>query len=312
MVAEPVDAARARAANEDPLLKEPNRSLYRVGQPVRGLVSRFAYVAIVAAAFGLMVLGKLDLVLIERVRVNIADVSAPVLDALSRPAASVSELAREVRGLWALRDENSRLRAERDRLLQWQEAARRLQSENNALRGLLQFRAGPSAGFVTARVIADTGGAFAHTVLLNAGTREQVRKGQAVVTGEGLVGRIAEAGRSSSRVLLITDLNSRVPVVVEASRVRAIMSGDNSDFTRLIHAPPGAVFEVGERIVTSGHGGVFPPGLPVGVVVRFDDGIVAVKPFVDRGRIEYVRVIDFGLNGIIGTAPGAAPRAALP
>jgi rod shape-determining protein MreC len=100
---------------------------------------------------------------------------------------------------------------------------------------------------------------------------------------------------------LITDINSRIPVLVESTGARAIMAGDNTDQPRLIHMPPGSVANVGDRIVTSGHGGAFPPGLPIGVVSAVgegDDGVV-VQPFVGRDQLEYVQVIDYGLEGIL-------------
>ena len=98
------------------------------------------------------------------------------------------------------------------------------------------------------------------SLILNAGAREGVRKGSPVVTGDGLVGRIAGVGYRSARVLLITDLNSRIPVLVEPTGMRAILAGDNSDRPRLIRLPPGATVSPGERVSTSGRAGAFPAG----------------------------------------------------
>ena len=158
----------------------------------------------------------------------------------------------QVRELAALREENAGLREDKVRLLQWQTVARRLEAETKALRALLNFVPGPEASYVTARVIGDTGGAFAHALVLNAGFRAGVRKGQAVVTGDGLVGRVAGVGTRSTRVILITDMNSHIPVLVERTRTRAILAGDNSEVLRLIRLPPGAEVSPGDRVVTSG------------------------------------------------------------
>lgn len=267
--------------------------------PIKGLIQRFAYVGLVAAAFGLMLLGKADVPLAERIRTQVTDALAPILDVLSRPVATVSDVVDQVRELASLHEENAGLREDKVRLLQWQTVARRLEAENTALRALLNFVPGPEASYVTARVIGDTGGAFAHTLLLNAGFRAGVRKGQAVVTGDGLVGRVAGVGNRSTRVILITDLNSHIPVLVERTRTRAILAGDNSEVLRLIRLPPGAEVSPGDRVVTSGHGDAFPPGLPVGVVASVSDAGIGVQPFVERSRLEYVRVVDFGLRGIL-------------
>ncbi len=197
-------------------------------------------------------------------------------------------------------------------MLQWQAAALRLEAENKNLRDLLNYVPGPEPSFITARVIADTGGAFAHSLILNAGVRDGVAKGQAAMTGDGLVGRVAGAGSRSARILLITDLNSRIPVLVGTERIRAILAGNNSDRPRLIHLLSGETVSADDRIVTSGHGGAFPFGLPVGVVASVSDGGIGVEPYVERNRLEYVRLLDFGLAGIAGTlAPesGAAVKA---
>lgn len=280
-------------------MKERPGPVHRFAAPIRSASHRFAYLGLVVTAFALMLVGKADVVVMERVSVHVTDAFAPIIDAMSRPAATVSELAARIREMAALGAENSRLRLERDRLLQWQAAARRLEAENEALRGLRNFQIGPEATFITARVIGDTGGAFANTLIINAGSRAGVRNGQAALTGVGLVGRTAHVGARSARVLLITDLNSQIPVIVEKTRQRAILAGDNSDQPRLILLRHEVTVSPGDRIVTSGHGGAFPAGLPVGVVAKVGDGGIKVQPFVERDRLEYVRIADFGLRGVI-------------
>ena len=289
-------------------MKDQSRAAHRIAAPIKNAVQRFAYLGLIVSAFAAMLLGKADTVLMERIRVHVTDAVAPIIDVLSRPAATVSDMVEQAAELTRLREENIRLRTERDRLINWQAAARRLEAENKTLRGLLAFEPGPEARFVTGRVIADTGGVFAHSLVVTVGSRDGIAKGQAAMTGDGLVGRIAEVGRRSSRILLITDLNSRIPVLNERTRVRAILAGDNSEQPRLIHLPPGETAIPGDRIVTSGHGGVFPPGLAVGIVSSVGDGGIAVRPFVKRNRIEYVRVVDFGLDGILGQVRPDVPN----
>lgn len=284
-------------------MKESPRVVNRIAQPIKGLAQRFAYVGLIVAAFGLMLLGKIDAVLVERARTVVTDTVAPILDMVSKPVASASQFARQVEALWGMYEDNESLRQDNARLIQWQAVARQLEAENKTLRELLNFVPDPGAGYITGRVIADTGGAFAHSLLLNAGSRDGISKGQAVVTGEGLVGRIAGVGSRSSRILLISDLNSRIPVVVEPGRVRAILAGDNSDTPRLIHLPPGSILSPGDMVVTSGHGGAFPVGLAVGVVSAVSENGATVQPFVERDRLELVRAIDFGLSGILRSEP---------
>jgi rod shape-determining protein MreC len=280
-------------------VRHRSENILRITAPLRGFAHRFAYVFLLAAALGILLLGKADPMVFQRARTAVTDVTAPVLDALSRPAVTVSHIITEARELARLREENNILRAENERLLKWQNAARTLLAENHDLRKLLNFAPDQDATSVTARVIGDSGGAFVRSVLVNAGAREGVMKGNAALSGKGLLGRVAEVGQRSARILLINDLNSRIPVVVERSRERAILAGDNSITPRLLYLPPTTSVQVGDRIVTSGHGGVFPVGLPVGVVTAVTEEGVRVAPFADAINIEYVRLMDFGLDGIL-------------
>lgn len=289
-------------------MNEKLRPVHRVAAPIRSLAQRFAYLGLVVAAFGLMMLGKADVVVVEQFRAQITDAVAPLLDAVSRPVATVNDVIAEGREMMNLRAENARLRKERDRLLQWEAAGRRLEAENLALQNLLNFVPHEARGFISARVIADTGGAFAHSLVLNAGADDEVRRGQAVVSGDGLVGRVVGVGARSSRILLLTDLNSRIPVVTEQSRVRAVLAGNNTSQPVLDHLLPNDTVVPGERVVTSGHGGVFPPGLPVGVIVSASDGVVVVQPLVATDRLEYVRVIDYGLDQGVLQPQGATGK----
>lgn len=289
-------------------MKTSTRTVNRIAAPVKSAAQRFAYLLLILGAVGVLVIGRVDVASMEQVRVQIVDAVTPILDVAGRPVESFNLGLARIKELQAVHAENQRLRAERDRLLHWQSAARKLESENRALKGLLNFSAGPEASFIAARVVADPGGAFAHSLILNAGEQAGVRKGQAAVTGDGLVGRISGVGSRSSRLLLITDLNSRIPIVIESNRTRAVLAGTNTGRPRLIHLPTGAVIAKGDRVVTSGHGGVFPSGLPIGVVSSAADGIIEVQPYVNRERIEYVRVLDYGLSGIIHTEPSRAGR----
>ena len=261
--------------------------------PLKALVQRFAFLFLLLAAFGIMLLGKADVLVVERVRSAITDVVSPIMDVLSRPAASVSEMVAGIDSLADLQSENERLRRENGHLHEWMAKARRLEAENAAFRDLLNYVPGTSPQFITARVISDSGRVFVQSLIVNAGDRDGIVKGRAVITGDGLAGRVASVGFRSARVLMITDLNSRIPVVLEATRERAILAGDNSGQPKLMFLPYDGTVSPGDRIVTSGHGGAFPPGLPVGTVASVEDGLIRVQPFVDLDRLEYIRVVDF-------------------
>ncbi len=266
---------------------------------LRLLVQRFAFLSLIVGAVALMILGKADILLIERTRALVADALAPLLDAMARPAATVAQITDSFHELANLRAENARLKDENVRLMHWQTVARRLDSENVVLHEQLNVIPDPDPAFVTARVIGDLGSAFGHSMLLGAGSKDGVRKGQAVLSGEALVGHIAEVGLRSSRLLLLTDINARIPVLVESTRTRAILVGDNSARPRLNYIAGSPTISVGDRVVTAASGGAFPPGLPIGVISSITDGIIRVEPFIQRHRLEFVSVVDFGLGGIL-------------
>ncbi len=271
---------------------------------LRLFLQKFAFLALAAVAFAFMLLGKADTVLVERIRATVVDAAAPVLDVMSKPAETVAAVFTNLRELTAIRAENDRLERENDRLMRWQAVARQLEAENEALKNLLHYVPAPHATTISARVVADTGGTFARSLVVLAGKRDGVRKGQSVMSGEGLVGTVAEAGIRSSRVLLLTDINSRIPVLLEESRVRAILTGDNQDRPQLRFIKSQGSVVPGDRVVTSGDASVFPEGVPIGVVASVDEKLgIRVELFVEQDRLEVVRIADFGLDGILPEQP---------
>jgi rod shape-determining protein MreC len=293
-------------------VRQPTGQLSRLGT-IKSLLQRFAFLALIGITFALMLIGKADTVLVERARIAITDAVTPVLRIMSEPAGAIAGFVSNLRELAAIRRENASLREDNARLMQWQSIAQRLDSENRDLRALLSVAAEPSSRFVTARVVADTGGAFARSVIVNAGTSDGVAKGQVVMNGEGLVGRVIQVGLRSSRVLLITDINSRLPVLVGEAGIRAIMAGDNGGRPRLLYLSEKSVVNPGDKVVTSGDADAFPLGLPIGQVARMGDGVVELEPYMSGDKLQYVRIIDFGLaNTIASTTPPAQPKPVAP
>ena len=262
-------------------------------------MQRFALLSLVTVAVALMLLTKADISVIDKARMAVSDAVAPILDAASRPVASAVDMMEQLQELNAIRTENATLRADNQRLLHWQLVARRLEVENDGLRDALRLAPDPSEIFVTARVIGDHGGAFVRSVLVNAGRRDGIGVGQAALANTGLAGRVAQVGQRSARVLLVTDMNSRIPVMVGPDRTRAVLAGDNSNWPSLVYLGPRVRVEPGDRVLTSGHGGVFPSGLPVGVVAAVEEGVVRVQPYTDGKRLEYLRLVDYELPGIL-------------
>lgn len=283
------------------MLRPRSGNFMRASLSIRQGSQRSTFGVFMLLAVGVMLIGKADPAIYERSRMLIVDIATPVIGALSSPVEAGAEMVEEAKHLFAAYEANKTLRDENERLRGWHAAAQALESENARLRGMLNFVPEAEAAFITGRVVGDSGGAFVRSVLVNVGSREGVRKGAAAVDNNGLIGRVAEVGHRSARILLVTDLNSRIPVLVGDSRERAILAGDNSDIARLDYLPAERSVAPGDLVVTSGHGGAFPAGLPVGIVVSSgkDDGDLLVKPFLTPDRLEFVRLMDFGLTGVL-------------
>jgi len=282
--------------------------LIRLSIPLRQALARLSLPVLIAAAFGTMLLGKADAMLAERARIALADALAPFYAAFAEPARAVRDAAEDLQRLLVLREENARLLEENEHLRRWQAAALTLEAENAMLRRQLDFVPERAPAFHTARVVADGGGVYARAVLLSVPPEMQVRRGQIALDERGFAGRVTEVGSRSARVLLATDMNSRIPVTLEGSRVRAMLIGTNGARPRLQHWSEGGRPAEGERVVTSAEGVSFPAGLPVGVVRWTEGGVAEVELFARTDRLDVVRLFDFGLGGILPPEAIARPE----
>ncbi|APH59815.1 rod shape-determining protein MreC [Granulibacter bethesdensis] len=278
--------------------------MIRLSVPVRQALARLTLPVLMAAAFALMLLGKVDVRLAEQARTTAADLLAPIYAALDAPISAIRTVFDNVRHVTTLSHDNAVLREENQRLRRWQAVALALDDENAMLKAQLHWLPDPPAPYVTARVVADAGGIYARSVLLSTGPHAPggggfVRKGEIALDDRGLVGRVNEVGNRSARILLITDINSRVPVSLDKSQARAILVGTNGTRPRLLYYPDNAQPMEGERVVTSAEANAFPANLPVGIVHYNANHVPEVQPFADLSRLEAVRIFDYGLHGIL-------------
>jgi rod shape-determining protein MreC len=279
----------------------------RLSIPVRQALARLTLPVLIAASLGLMLLGQADTSLTERSRMALADALAPIFAVVAEPVATVYRMIAGAEDLVDVRAENARLKAENEQLRRWHAVALALDAENAQLKANLRWIPDPAPSYVTARVVADAGGVYARAVLLSVGPNHGLTKGQIALDESGLVGRITELGNRSARVLLITDMNSRIPVTLEGSRARAILEGTNNARPRLVHWPEGVMPVEGERVVTSAEAGAFPAGLPVGVVHYSASNAAEVVPAAKLDQLEIVRIFDYGLRGVAPPESAARP-----
>lgn len=256
------------------------------------LSGRAASIAFLCIAVVSLSISALNPSAVNGMRQSTVDLFTPALTLINQPIANAAEFVRSVSGLSQLQATNNALLMENEKLKQWYHTALTLQAENAQLKSLLNFKSEPHHRYISTFVIADPGKNFVKSLIVPAGEYDGVQRGQAVVTQNGLVGRIVEVGANSSRILLISDVNSRVPVLIEDNGTHAILAGTNGDLPTMTHIPPGTKLKAGQRVVTSGYGGVLPRSIPVGVVQIDENGTAFVKPHTERATIMHVKIID--------------------
>ena len=264
------------------------RSAHEIyGRPLRRLLVGL----LCAALVGLVLFWRIDNPRAERARAAVVDRVVPEMGWMLAPVTWAGRLVQDFEGYTRVYEQNQELRRELQRMSAWREAAIQLEQENARLLDLNKVRLSPELTYVTGVVLTDSGSPFRRSVLLNVGARDGIRDGWAAMDGLGLVGRIAGVGERSARVILLTDGASRIPVTIQPSGLRAVLSGDTTAAPALDFIEVPEDVAAGDRVVTSGDAQVFPPDLLVGQVVRDRNGRLRVRLAADTGRLEYLRVL---------------------
>jgi rod shape-determining protein MreC len=246
---------------------------------------------LVLSLLGFFLLWRIDSPRVERFRAALVDHVVPSFDWALLPITKAAAMIDEFQSYASLYEQNQELRRELQQMKAWKEAALQLEQKNARLLDLNQVRLDPRLTHVTGVVLADSGSPFRQSVLLNVGARDGIRDGWATMDGIGLVGRISGVGQRTSRVILLTDSNSRVPVTVQPSGQKALLAGDNSTLPPLEFLEDADLVRPGDRVVTSGDGGMLPAGLLVGQVAMGTDRRLRVVLSADYQRLEFLRVL---------------------
>lgn len=240
---------------------------------------------------GLFFLWRIDSPRVERFRSALVDRFVPSFEWAMAPVTWVAGVVDNYQSYARLYEQNQQLREELRQMKSWKEAALQLEQKNARLLDLNHVRLDPMLTHVTGVVLADSGSPFRQSVLLNVGARDGIKDGWATMDGIGLVGRISGVGSQTSRVILLTDSNSRIPVMVQPSGQKALLSGDNSDLPPLDFLEDAEEVRPGDRVISSGDGGMFPADLLVGQVVLGTDKRLRVALSADYQRLEFLRVL---------------------
>lgn len=265
----------------------------RYNQPVlsrRSAIVRRSAMGALALALILFLLGLNGRQPLGSIQAPAEGGAARILTVMSMPLRGLENLTGGLTAHFGTVKENKRLREELAGLTNVDSQNRALQEQVRYLEGVLNTNidTGETGQRIAARAVSEANGPFVYSALINAGARKGVRDGDAVMTLNGLYGRVVRTGSSSARVLLLTDLNSRIAVMSERSRARAILTGNNSQTPTLEFRGEGD-WQTGDRIVTSGDGGVLRPGLAIGIV-KPAGGTLSADLFTLKNPVDWVWV----------------------
>ena len=281
-----------------------------------GPLKRLLLATLLLCLFAIFLVWRIDSPRVERFRAQVVDRVVPSMDWAMAPVTGAINMVRDFQSYQRIVEQNRELRRELQQMKAWKEAALQLEQENARLLDLNNVRLDPRLTFVTGVVLADSGSPFRQSVLLNIGARDGIVDGWAAMDGIGLVGRISGVGKSSSRVILLSDSSSRIPVMIQPSGQTAIVAGDNTIAPYIDFLENPERVRPGDRVISSGDGGVFPSGLLVGQVSSDPGGRLRVRLAADYERLEFLRVLrDHGQEqlsepgGVISSTPSETPEA---
>ena len=270
-----------------PNLSHDRETQESIRKPLRQLAVGLAAILMV----GLYIFWRADSERMEILRAEIVDRLIPGFEIGIKPGRFIADMVRAAGELSRSGDRIEELEGELQSLLHWKERAQRLEQQNAQLRQLANLKLSPARSLISAEVLADTSFAFRHSILINVGRQDRVEDGWAVMDDLGLVGRISGVSRSTSRVILLTDSNSRVPIKVKPSNARGIATGNNGPSPHIELAGDAESINPGDRVLTSGEGGVFPPDLLVGTIAPDAGGLWRTPPPANHADLEFVKVV---------------------
>lgn len=280
----------------------------RPGFSRRAQYSRFIGYMVAAAGMlvgvVLLVLSSFDPVAFRALRSGAAELTTPVSSGLAWAGNGIADIPAGVGSYFGVRSENARLKqelaAQRDLVMR----ARTLAYDNRRLRALLRLRDGNTGTVAVARLVSSTGSSTRRFATLNAGSWQGVRSGQPVRGPEGLIGRTVAVGPNNARVMLLADSESIVPVRRTRDGLAAIAVGRGDGWVEVRSAAGAAVtFDRGDLFVTSGNGGLFPPGIPVARVIHKATDIAVGRTFAQPDTSDFAMVLPLFVEQPVEPAP---------
>ena len=256
----------------------------------KSVKQKFSLLALIIISVVLLSLESINSKSLNFVRSAIKDVIYRTSFITSIPGNIISPMFSNIQGHFELYEKYEMVKLELQQLKDQQNQINYLKIENDKLKKVIDDTSVYSYETITSKVLVDKESPFLKSVILNKGFNSGLKKGMPVLKGSYFVGRITEVNYLSSRVLLISDLNSKIPVIVEPMGYQAIMSGTGNEFALLDFLPKNHQLEVGNLVYTSGRGGIFFPGIPIGRVELVEEKLSVIF-FTDLNQLYFTNVI---------------------
>ncbi|MDY6407458.1 MAG: rod shape-determining protein MreC [Pseudomonadota bacterium] len=272
--------------------------LFRI-QKWKTQVSLFLPLAFLVLLMFIIGFGQFKNPFLSQLKMALIETVTPIVRVVSAPVRFGKNLFWGSKEFINTYNENKQLKAEIEDLKNWKNIALQLRFEQEQYQKLLNYVPPPKASFVTAKTLTDNGSRFSRSIIVSAGDADGVSKGDVAMTSSGIVGRVVAVGHHISRLMLLTDYASRVPIVVGDKAIKGVLTGDGSDTPKIIALPENQTVRVGDIVFSSGQVGVYPSGLGIGVVEAVSDGEISVRLFETDQTPMVVRLVNFGLNDVL-------------
>ena len=258
----------------------------------KGAAQRFSLLALIVTSFILLSLDFFKFKPIDLFRSFTKDLIYRGSFIASLPFESVNSSIIIIKDHFILYENYEKIKKELALIKTEKRESKFLKTQNKELKNAIKDTLKQEKESIVAKVLLDKKSPFLKSVVINKGTKTNLKKGMAVLHRGNMIGRIVEVNYLSSRVLLLSDLNSKIPVKIEPSGDNAIVSGAGNNIGTLLFLPKKSMIEVENLVFTSGTDGIFNEGIPVGKIIKLEDNFF-VEFFEDLNQLNYVNIIKY-------------------
>jgi rod shape-determining protein MreC len=247
--------------------------------------ARLLYIFLTFLALLLVALNKSESPATQAIRNTLTDILAPAVSFIAQPIEGAQSFGDQWQQWQDVYAQNAALREENAKLRQWHRLSAGIYSENKALRDLLKLAPTTAGHFISGKMLGNLAGSFSQSQWVSVGETDGASKDMAVLSADGMIGRVIEVANNTSRIMLVTDINSHIAVQTQQGREQAMAVGRNQALLELRYLPKKSAVKLGEMIITSGDAGLMPAGIPIGRVVKIGAGQVLVRL---RGNLTFL------------------------